>query len=150
MLSHFCCVWLFVTLWAVPARLCPWDSPGKNAGAGYHALLQGIFLTQESTGVPCVSCTAGKFFTTEPPGNPTLYLIHMKYLIVKNCYQTNLETWFTIYLWPTQEYTLLLSFFPSLLKSRILWLIFKAFCDHTPLINYSSSPPPMLSNISAL
>ena len=25
---------------------CPWDSPGKNAGVGCHALLQGIFLTQ--------------------------------------------------------------------------------------------------------
>ena len=26
---------------------CPWNSPGKNAGVRYHALLQGIFLTQE-------------------------------------------------------------------------------------------------------
>ena len=27
-----------------PARfLCPWDSPGKNAGVGCHFLLQGIF-----------------------------------------------------------------------------------------------------------
>ena len=26
--------------------LCPWDSPGKNAGAGCHFLLQGIFLIQ--------------------------------------------------------------------------------------------------------
>ena len=32
-----------------PARLlCPWDSPGKNTGAGCHALLQGIFPTQGS------------------------------------------------------------------------------------------------------
>ena len=32
-----------------PARLlCPWDSPGKNTGVGYHALLQGIFPTQGS------------------------------------------------------------------------------------------------------
>ena len=32
-------------LW--PTRLlCPWDSPGKNAGVGCHFLLQGIFLTQ--------------------------------------------------------------------------------------------------------
>ena len=32
-----------------PARLlCPWDSPGKNTGVGCHALLQGIFPTQES------------------------------------------------------------------------------------------------------
>ena len=30
-----------------PVRLlCSWDSPGKNAGVGYHALLQGIFPTQ--------------------------------------------------------------------------------------------------------
>ena len=28
--------------------LCPWGFPGKNAGAGCHALLQGIFPTQES------------------------------------------------------------------------------------------------------
>ena len=25
--------------------LCPWNSPGKNTGVGYHSLLQGIFLT---------------------------------------------------------------------------------------------------------
>ena len=25
--------------------LCPWDSPGKNAGVGHHALLQGILPT---------------------------------------------------------------------------------------------------------
>ena len=32
-----------------PTRLlCPWDSPGKNTGVGYHILLQGIFLTQGS------------------------------------------------------------------------------------------------------
>ena len=30
-----------------PSRpLCPWDSPGRNAGVGCHALLQGIFPTQ--------------------------------------------------------------------------------------------------------
>ena len=30
-----------------PTRLlCPWDFPGKNAGAGCHFLLQGIFPTQ--------------------------------------------------------------------------------------------------------
>ena len=26
--------------------LCPWDSPGKNIGVGYHFLPQGTFLTQ--------------------------------------------------------------------------------------------------------
>ena len=30
-----------------PARpFCPWNSSGKNAGVGTHALLQEIFLTQ--------------------------------------------------------------------------------------------------------
>ena len=41
-------------LW--PARLlCPWDSPGKNAGVGCHALLQRIFLTRDQTCVSFVS-----------------------------------------------------------------------------------------------
>ena len=36
-----------------PTRLLwPWDSPGKNTGAGCLALLQGIFLTQGSK--PCL------------------------------------------------------------------------------------------------
>ena len=35
--------------WLQPARLlCLWDFPGKNTGAGYHFLLQGILLTQGS------------------------------------------------------------------------------------------------------
>jgi len=34
-------------MWTITCRLlCPWDSPGKNAGVGCHALLQGIFPTQ--------------------------------------------------------------------------------------------------------
>ena len=37
----------FFGLW--PVRfLSPWVSPGKSTGGGYHALLQEIFLTQES------------------------------------------------------------------------------------------------------
>ena len=36
------------TLWRSMALLCPWASPGKNAGVGCHLLLQGIFLTQRS------------------------------------------------------------------------------------------------------
>ena len=31
---------------SLPGFLCPWDSPGKTTGVGYHFLLQGIFLTQ--------------------------------------------------------------------------------------------------------
>ena len=45
-LSH---VQLFATPWTAAARLlCPWDSLGKKAGVGCHALLQGIFSTQGS------------------------------------------------------------------------------------------------------
>ena len=29
--------------------LCPWISPGRNTGVGYHPLLQGIFPTQGSS-----------------------------------------------------------------------------------------------------
>ena len=32
----------------IPPGSCPWDSPGKNTGVGSHALLQGIFPTQQS------------------------------------------------------------------------------------------------------
>ena len=44
-----------------PTRLlCPWDSPGANAGVGCHFLLQGIFPTQ---GSPVSPALAGRFFT---------------------------------------------------------------------------------------
>ena len=40
---------LCTTLWIVACQLlCPWDFPGKKTWVGYHALLQGIFLTQVS------------------------------------------------------------------------------------------------------
>ena len=42
-------IWLFGAPWTVARQApCPWDSPGKDTGAGCHALLQGIFLTQGS------------------------------------------------------------------------------------------------------
>ena len=37
---------LFGILWTAACLLCPWDSPGKNTGVGWHFLLQGLFLTQ--------------------------------------------------------------------------------------------------------
>ena len=43
------------------------ESP-KNTGVGSLSLLQQIFPTQESN---LVSCIAGGFFTTEPPGKST-------------------------------------------------------------------------------
>ena len=53
-----------------PARLlCPWDSPGKNPGVGYHFLLQGNLPDPGIKTASLVSSTlAGGFFTTEPQG----------------------------------------------------------------------------------
>ena len=48
MLSHFNCVQLFAMPRTVVAKLCPWDSLGKNTGFGSHFLLQGMFPTQGS------------------------------------------------------------------------------------------------------
>ena len=69
-LSH---VLLFATIWTVARQLfCPWDSLGKNTGVGGHFLLQVIFLTQGwNSYLLQISCTAGRFFTTEPPGKPS-------------------------------------------------------------------------------
>ena len=49
-----------VQLFATPAHArlpCPWGLPGKNTEAGWHFLLQGIFLIRDGTHVSCVSCT---------------------------------------------------------------------------------------------
>ena len=56
--ESICCSLVFASLQPhglQPSRLlCPWDSPGKNTGAGCHALLQGIFPTQGSN--PTLLC----------------------------------------------------------------------------------------------
>ena len=43
--------------------LCPWDSPGRKTGVGYHFLLQGIFSAKGSNHISCVSFIIGRFFT---------------------------------------------------------------------------------------
>ena len=62
MLSHFSHVQHFVTTPPTPPcprLLCPWDSPGKNAGGGCHVLLQGIFQTVHPTPSPQVPRVTG-------------------------------------------------------------------------------------------
>ena len=51
--------------------LCPWDFLGKNTAVGSHALLQGIFLTQESNlRLFCLlHCQVGSL-PLAPPGKP--------------------------------------------------------------------------------
>ena len=58
---------LFVTPQTV-ARLCPWDSPGKNTRVGCHFLLQGIFPTQGLS----PSLPLGRQIITESPRKPTV------------------------------------------------------------------------------
>ena len=55
-----------------PARLlCPWDSPGKDTGAGCQALLQGIFLTQGSNlHLLCLLHWQVGSYPLAPPGKP--------------------------------------------------------------------------------
>ena len=64
-------------IWKLVSQLCPTlcyhmdysppgffvheDSPTKNTGVGWHFLLQGIFLTEESNLAPCF---VGWFFTS--------------------------------------------------------------------------------------
>ena len=50
--------------------LCPWDFPSMNTGVGCQFLLQEIFRPKDQTHISCVSCFAGRFFTTGPPGQP--------------------------------------------------------------------------------
>ena len=48
-LNCFCWVRLLGTPWISAYQShCPWDSPGKNTGVGFHFLLWGISLTQGS------------------------------------------------------------------------------------------------------
>ena len=46
-LSHFSCIWPYGL---EPTRLlCPWDSPGKNTGAGCHATSRGSSQPRDQT-----------------------------------------------------------------------------------------------------
>ena len=72
---------LFATPWPVTCTrpLCPWDSPGKNTGVGFHFLLQGIFLTQGlNPGLPHCRQT---LYPLSHQGSPDNYV-----LIVKGIY----------------------------------------------------------------
>ena len=80
--SHFCCCPYSVTkshltlLWPHGLKrpvsvLCSCNFLGKNPRVGCHFLLQRFFQPRDWTHV---SCVAGGFLTTEPPGNPITFL----------------------------------------------------------------------------
>ena len=76
--GHFSCVQLFVTYGLQSSRLlCPWDSPGKNARVGCHALLQGIFLTQGSNPhFLCLLHWQAGAFPIVALGSPSQYVVY--------------------------------------------------------------------------
>ena len=74
MLSCISYVKLFATLWILAPRLLhPWDSPSKNIGVSFHALLQGIFLTQGlNPRLFCLLHWQAGSLPLAPPGKPKL------------------------------------------------------------------------------
>ena len=61
--------------------LRPWDFPGKNTGVGCHALLQEIFLIQESNPpLLCLLHWQVGYFPVAPPGKPStiVFIIGVK------------------------------------------------------------------------
>ena len=56
-------------VWSQPDSSAHGNSPGKNAGVGWRAFLQGIFPPKNRTGV---SCIAGGFFTSWAAGETWL------------------------------------------------------------------------------
>ena len=102
-LSHFSRVRLIVTLWTVaPPGSSPWDSPGKNIGVGYRALLHGIFPIQGLN--PCLMspALASRFFTISATRETLDYAL----LLTHHIFPTpNQDTWQEVmYLKETTEY----------------------------------------------
>ena len=65
--------------------LCPYDSPGKNTGAGCHALLQGIFLAQGlNSRLLCLLPWQVGSLPVVPPGKPGNLNLHR--LIYSPCF----------------------------------------------------------------
>ena len=83
---------------SVARPLCPWDSPGKNAGVGRQALLQGIILTQGSN-----------------PG-----LLHCRWILYCLSHQGNPKGILSLLIPLCQSYA---SFTPNLLFFSLLMLL---------------------------
>ena len=103
LLSHFGCVQLFVTLWTA-RLLCPWNSPVKNTGVGYHALLQGIFLTQGSKPTSLMSpALASRFFLTSTTWEvPFSAILQHKTKRIKKKFLSGSE--YPLSIWPTSDH----------------------------------------------
>ena len=78
MLSRFNCVRHFATPWTIARQGCyPWGCPGKNILEWIAiSFSRGSSQPRDQTHVSYVSCIAGRFFTTEPPGIPLSNILH--------------------------------------------------------------------------
>ena len=60
--------------------LCPWDHPSKNSEGGCHLLLQVVFLTRIEPTSFASPALAGRFCTTESPGQSLLTVASYRHL----------------------------------------------------------------------
>ena len=90
---------LCLTLCDPPGSSVHGDSPGKNTGAGYHALLQGIFPTQGLNLSLLHLGIAGGFFTHRTTlGSPQLCIVSINSLTGVQVEDINLHVIFNIVL----------------------------------------------------
>ena len=102
-------VQLCLTLWLHGLYSLPGSSvhgiPRKNTGGGCHFLFQGIFLTQRSNPISCVTCSGREIsFATEPPGKPqsikrlTLNQTS-QFITYLSCFCFTLSMWLEVFLY---------------------------------------------------
>ena len=79
--------------------------PRKNTGGGCHFLFQGIFLTQRSNPISCVTCIGREIsFASEPPGKPqsikrlTLNQTS-QFIIYLSCFCFTVSMWLEVFLY---------------------------------------------------
>ena len=63
-----------------PSRLlCPWDSPGKSTGVGFHAILRAIFPTKGlNSHILCLLHWQTDSLPLAPPGKPTIFFFESR------------------------------------------------------------------------
>ena len=60
--------------YSLPRLLCPWDFQARILEWVAISSSRGFAQPREQTHVSCISCLAGRFFTTEPPGKSKFFL----------------------------------------------------------------------------
>ena len=78
-----------------PARLCSWDSPGKNTGVGCHFLLHGIVPTQ-GLNPHLLHCQADSL-TLRHQGSPsyTLLYLYIHICLISTIWVDSVNWWWT-------------------------------------------------------